>query len=132
MPPPPPMRYVAGLFEPLVATGPVTDVENRHLDSALRQFHDAPKQAGEESDFSDYAAPLIAFMDADPSSNWNAALYTDLGLGYYASGYYSRTFSAFETAWRLGRSATSPQARFMIDRAAGELGEFLRLQREEE
>ena len=124
MPPPPPMRYVAGLFEPLVATGAVTDLENKHLDSALRQFRDTPKQAGEKGDFSDYAKPLIAFIDAHPSSNWNAALHTDLGLGFYASGYYSRAFTALENAWRLGRGASSPQVRFMIDRAVGELAKM--------
>src|SRR5690348_985128 len=35
MPTPPPMRIMPGLEEPLVATGPVTEEENRDLDIAL-------------------------------------------------------------------------------------------------
>jgi len=121
LPAPPPMRIVPGLDEPLVATGPVNDQENKDLDAALVAFHDAPAKAGPGGDYDDYARPLLAFIAAHPSSNWNAALDTDIGLGYYRAGYYSRTFAYLDKAWKLGRNATTPQARLLIDRAAGEL-----------
>jgi len=54
LPPPPAIRYVPGMDEPLVATGPVTEWENRDLDTALKAFHDAPAEAGPEGDFEDY------------------------------------------------------------------------------
>jgi hypothetical protein len=110
MPAPPPIKYLAGLEEPLVATGPVTEEENKDLDIALATFHEAPLQATPGSDYSDYAKPLLAFITLHPNSNWNAALYTNIGFGYYHAGYYSRTFDAFEKAWQLGRDATTPQA----------------------
>jgi RHS repeat-associated protein len=122
--PPPAMRYVPGMDEPLVATGPVTDQENGDLDAALLAFHDAPAQAGPASDYDDYATPLLRYIDAHPTSNWNASLYLDIGLGYYKSGYYSRTFSYFEKSWQLGRNATSIEAKRMADRAMGELAEM--------
>jgi RHS repeat-associated protein len=124
MPAPPPIKYFPGLEEPLVAVGPVTDAENRDLDIALKAFHEAPAKAKPGSDFDDYAKPLLAFIDAHPKSNWNAALYTDLGFGYYRSGYYSRVFTYLDKAWQLGRNATSPQAHLMIDRAVGELAKM--------
>src|SRR5579863_9547577 len=71
LPAPPPMRYVPGLAEPLVATGAVTDKEDKDLDAALAAFHDAPARAGREGDFDDYAQPLLTFIDAHPASNWN-------------------------------------------------------------
>jgi RHS repeat-associated protein len=124
MPTPPPIKIFPGLEEPLVATGPVTEEEGQALDIVLNEFHDAPLKAGPQGDFDDYARPLILFIESHPKSNWNAALYTDLGLGYYHAGYYSRAFSFFETAWKLGRDANTPQARLMIDRAVGELAKM--------
>jgi RHS repeat-associated protein len=122
--PPPPMRYVPGMEEPLVATGPVSEQENEDLDAALAAFHDAPAKAGQAGDYDDYAKPLLAFVDAHPASNWNASLYLNIGLGFYQSGYYSRTFTYFEKSWQLGRDATSIQAKRMADRAMGELAEM--------
>jgi len=86
MPTPPPMRYMPGMEEPLVATGPVTEQEKKDLDAALAAFHDAPAAAGANGDFDDYAKPLLAFMDAHPASNWNTALLTNVGFGYYHAG----------------------------------------------
>src|ERR1700683_1860984 len=39
MPIPPPIRYISGLEEALVATGPVTSEETKDLDDALAAFH---------------------------------------------------------------------------------------------
>jgi len=119
--PPPPIKYFPGLEEPLVATGSVTDAESKDLDVALKAFHDAPAKAGPEGDYDDYAKSLIAFINAHPNSNWNSAINLDLGLGYYHSGYYSRSFGYLETAWQTGRNATNPMARLMVDRAVAEL-----------
>jgi hypothetical protein len=49
------------------------------------------------------------------------AVETDLGIGYYHAGYFSRAFAAWEQAWQAGRNATEPQAKALADRAAGEL-----------
>jgi RHS repeat-associated protein len=121
LPPPPPTRYVPGLEEPLVAMGDVTEQENTDLGAALAAFRDTPSQTGQQGDYDDYAKPLLAFIAAHPGSNWNAALYADIGFGYYRAGYYSRTLTYLDKAWQLGRNATTPQARLMIDRAVGEL-----------
>jgi hypothetical protein len=120
--PMPTIKTMQGLEEPLVPVGPVTDAqENRDLDIALASFRDAPSKAGPNGDYSDFSKPLLAFIALYPHSNWNAALYTDIGLGYYHAGYYSRAFSAFEQAWHLGRDAQDPQAHKLIDRAVAEL-----------
>lgn len=124
MPAPPPMRYVPGLHEPLVATGPVTEQENRALELALTAFHEAPEKVGAKGDFADFSRPLLAFVAAYPDSNWNASLYLDLGLGFYEAGYYSRTFAYFEKSWQLGRNATTVEAKRMADRTMGELAEM--------
>ena len=122
LPAPPPIKYFAGLEEPLVAIGDVTAQESEELDAALAQFRQAPVigKRGVD-DYSDYVKPLVAFLDSHPHSNWNAALLTDIGFGYYHAGYFSKAFVAWEGAWKLGRNATHPQARLMIDRAVGEL-----------
>ena len=115
------MRYVPGLQEPLVPTKHTTSKENSALDAATAAYIAAPLRAGENSDFADYAKPLTAYIAAHPGSGWNAALLTNLGIGYYHAGYFSRAFAAWQQAWDLGRDADSPQARMMVDRAVGEL-----------
>jgi YD repeat-containing protein len=124
LPPPPPSKFMAGLEEPLLATGPVSEREGRELDAALKALHEAPLNAPAGSDFTDYAKPLVAFISAHPQSNWNAAIHTDLGFGYYRAGYYSKAFTAFEQAWALGRDADNSQVRLMVDRAVGELAKM--------
>jgi hypothetical protein len=103
----------------------VTAEEGKALDAALKEFHDAPEKVGPQGDYADYAKPLLAFLSAHPKSNWRAAIYTNLGLGYYHAGYWSCAFSAYEKASALGRNVnSSPQARLMIDRAVGELAKM--------
>jgi len=121
MPEPAPTRYVPGMEEALIATGPVTDQENKDLDAALKAFHDAPLKAGENSDYDDYSGPLLSFIAAHPSSPWNMSLYLNIGLGYKHAGYYSRTFTYMDKAWQAGRGATNTQAHLLADRAVGEL-----------
>lgn len=124
MPAPPPTKIFPGLEEPLVATGPVTEEESKDLDAALKEFHDAPLKVAQKGDYADYVKPLVAFIEAHPKSRWNAALHLNLGLGYYQAGYYSQTFPEFEQAWQLGRDATDPHTRLMVDRAVGELAKM--------
>jgi len=124
MPAPPPMRIVPGMEEALVATGEVTERESQDLDAALKEFHDAPLKAEQRGDYADYVKPLLAFIEAHPKSNWNAALQLNLGLGYYHAGYFSRAFTSFEKAWQLGRNATEPHAHLMVQRAVGELAKM--------
>lgn len=124
MPAPPPIKYFAGLEEPLVATGPVTEEECKDLDAALKTFHELPLKAPAGSDYTDFAKPLIAFIDAHPNSNWKAALYMDLGFGYYRAGYFSKVYEMLTKAWQLGRAAQNPMAHLMIDRAVGELAKM--------
>jgi len=121
LPPSPPTKFMPGLEEPMLATGPVSEQESSELDAALKSLHETPLKAPAGSDFSDYAKGLLAFVESHPQSNWNAAIYTDLGFGYYRAGYYSRAFTSLERAWNLGRNADNPQVRLMVDRAVGEL-----------
>jgi RHS repeat-associated protein len=121
LPPPPPMRYVPGLAEPLVATGPTTQREDSDLDTAIAAYTTAPSQVALQADFADYTKPLVAYVSEHPGSPWNAALLTDLGIGYYYAGYFSRALTSWQQAWVLGRNAATPQARIMVDRAVGEL-----------
>jgi hypothetical protein len=130
MPAPPSIKYVPGMEKPLVATGEVAAGESKDLDAALKEFHDAPLKGGANADFVDYSKPLLAFIAAHPQSNWNMALYTDLGLGYYHAGYWSRAFDAFGKAWELGKDVnSSPQARLLVDRAVGGAGQDARARR---
>jgi len=133
LPPPPPMRYVPGLQEPLVATGATTLKEDADLDAALAAYRSAPERLGPQADFADYAKPLVDFVSQHPDSLWNAAILTDLGCGYYSAGYFTRALTSWQKSWELGRNATSPQAKIMVDRAVGELARMhARLGHEEE
>ncbi|OUM02635.1 hypothetical protein A8M77_10240 [Variovorax sp. JS1663] len=64
---------------------------------------------------------MIAFADAHPHSGWRAAVLTNLGIGYYRAGYFSKALSAWEQAWQAGRDARDPAAKALADRAVGEL-----------
>jgi RHS repeat-associated protein len=121
LPEPPAMKVVPGLEEPLVAMGYVSGAESKDLDAAITAFREAPKNAAPDADFSDYAKPLIAYMDAHPTSAWNVAILTNLGLGYYHAGYFSKAFTNWQAAWDQGRNATATPARLLVDRAVGEL-----------
>ncbi len=118
IPEPAQLIAVPGFAEPLVATGPTTPEEDAALTTATTAFSD-PANTGK--DFPEAAAPVLAFLAQYPNSSWAMALQTNLGLGYYHSGYFSRAFSAWEAAWKLGRHAQSIEAKRLTDRAVGEL-----------
>lgn len=100
--------------EPLVFTGadPTAD-ESSALAQALLDY----ANRSEPDDFSS----LTGFLDDHPTSPWNAALLTNLGLEYYYSGQYSKTLPVWQQAWELGRAATDLKAKAIVDRAVGEL-----------
>ena len=112
------LRIVAGLEEPLVATGPTTRDEDMGLDLAIASFRTQPARTG---DFADTAKPFIVFLAAHPDSAWRSAIQTNLGIGYYRAGYFSRAMLAWDDAWQTGRNAKTPEAKALVDRAVGEL-----------
>ncbi|MDD5273868.1 MAG: cysteine peptidase family C39 domain-containing protein, partial [Methylovulum sp.] len=104
--------------EPLIATEPTTTEEDAALTAAIASFqHPATAQ----NDFADSAQPFLDYMAKYPASGWNMAIQTNLGLGYYHAGYFSRAFTAWEQAWSLGRDKQSLEAKRLTDRAVGEL-----------
>lgn len=112
------LRIVPGLEEPLVAMGPTTREEDAALATAIAAFRNPATAA---ADFTDSAKPFEAFLAAHPASAWRTAILTNLGLGYYHAGYFSRATLAWEQAWAAGRGATAAQPKALADRAFGEL-----------
>lgn len=118
MPAPAASRIVPNLEEPLVATGPTTPEEDAALTAATNKFS---ALSASPADFPDMATPLLAFLTKYPTGGWALAVQTNLGLGYYNAGYYSRAIAAFEQAWHLGRSSEIIEAKRLTDRAVAEL-----------
>lgn len=100
--------------EPLVPIGgEPSDAENAELAAALLGYS---KRNGPD-DF----ASLTSYLEKHPQSVWRAALLTCLGLEYYNTAHYSKTFDAWSEAWKLSKAATDAKGKAMADRAAGEL-----------
>lgn len=112
------LRIVPGLDEPLVATAPTGAAEDAALDAALQAYLERAARVG---DFAEAARPLTAFLAAHPRSPWRLAVLTNLGMGYYRAGYFSRARGAWADAWQAGRDATGLEAKALADRAFGEL-----------
>ena len=107
--------FLIRLFEePLVPVGAdPTPAETAALANALQGY---AKRSGPD-DFSS----LTDFIDAYPTCPWNVALLTNLGLEYYHTGQYSKVAGALTQAWELGKAATDPKGKVIVDRAVGEL-----------
>jgi RHS repeat-associated protein len=107
--------FQARIFEePLVPIGAdPPPAENAALAAALLGYS---KRSGPD-DFSS----LTGFLRAYPTSPWNAALLTDLGLEYYNTGHYSKALEAWRQAWELAKGATDPRGKALAERAVGEL-----------
>jgi hypothetical protein len=103
----------AHLAEPLVKTAPTTQGEDRALLQAVAAYE-------HRTDNDDFTS-LTRFLSAHPHSGWRPAVLTNLGLLYLRYGYFSRAISAWEEAWREGKSATELRARALVDLAVGEL-----------
>jgi hypothetical protein len=112
--PTPQAIFLARLFEePLVPIGEPTQSENTALAAALLNY-------SKRSDPHDLSS-LTGFLDIYPKCPWSVALPTNLGLEYYNTGHYSKTLDVWERAWDLGRAATDPKGKAIVDRAVGEL-----------
>lgn len=112
------LRIVPGLEEPLIAIDPTTAEEDTALTAAVALFQ---HPAITPNDFADSAQPFLDYMAKYPASGWNMAIQTNLGLGYYHAGYFTRAFTAWEQAWSLGRDKQGLEAKRLTDRAVGEL-----------
>lgn len=112
------IRIVPGLDEPLVPTGRTTAAEDRALDRAISTFRDV---RAIPTDYAETARPFVSFLSSNPQTAWRMALQTNLGLGYYRAGYFTRALTELTAAWEAGRNAKSPQAMALADRAVGEL-----------
>ena len=99
--------------EPLVPTAKTTEQEDRALVDAIEQYR-------KRTSLDDFTA-LTRYIEQNPKSGWNMALWANLGLSYYRSGYFSLALDAFEHAWQLGRDAKDHQAKALADRAFAEL-----------
>lgn len=104
---------VAGFAEPLVRVGVTTPAKDGALSNALSTY-----RAGVESDD---VRSLTTFLTDYPHSGWAPAIYANLGFAYLHNGYLSKALEAWQQAWRLGKRASDPKAKAVIDRAASEL-----------
>lgn len=103
----------ARLAEPLIQTKLTTPAEDEALAAAIARY--------EQRTAPDDLTSLAAFAGAYPQSGWTAGVLTNLGLSYRHDGRFSRAIEAWRGAWRLGKPATEPRAKAMVDRAFGEL-----------
>ncbi len=99
--------------EPLVATSAVPFAADDSLAQALTKYRRRKHPEDETA--------LLDYLQSHPTSPWAAALYTNIGLSDLHYGYYSRAISDWKRAWALGKGATDPQAKALVDRAVGEL-----------
>ena len=90
-----------------------TAIETTALATALAEY-------AQRSDPDDCSS-LTGFVAAYPTSAWNTALLTNLGLEYYNMGYYSKTLEVWSQAWELAKNVTELKGKAIADRAVGEL-----------
>ncbi|MBN9090210.1 MAG: hypothetical protein J0J01_25140, partial [Reyranella sp.] len=103
----------ARLAEPLVRAAATTPTEDAALARALAAY-------GKRAQIDDFSS-FTGFLGEHPQSAWNASVLTNLGLLYLHYGHLSKALLAWEQAWQIGKSATDPQAKALVDRAIGEL-----------
>lgn len=103
----------AQLPEPLVASQPTTAQESAALDTMLGSSFGLSKSGSTEA--------LETFASRNPDSGWTAGIWANLGAKYYHDGRFSKALKAWQKSWALGRNATDPQARAMIDGAVSKL-----------
>lgn len=102
------------LVEPLVPLGrKPTVADNRALVLALQNY-------AERTNPEDVSA-LDRFLKQQPDSPWRVAVLANLGLIHYHTCRFTQTFPAWEAAWKLGKDATEPRAKALVDRTVGEL-----------
>lgn len=110
--------FHARVFEqPLVRIGGETSPEeNSALLTAIDAYRARDKRDDDQT--------IREFLGSYPNSPWRIALLTNLGLEYRHTGWFLKAMDAWEEAWRLGRDATSLEAKLVVDRAVTELLEL--------
>ena len=103
----------AHFSEPLITTKPTTHDEDIAL---LRAVSDYDQRTSPDD-----VSSLTGFLSRYPDSGWAPALLTNLGLSYLHYGYFSLAVDSWQKAWALGRHATAPDARALVDRSVSEL-----------
>jgi len=106
----------ARLFEEPLAPlrGDQVADENTELAKALVAFSQATEKL----------SLLTSYIEAHPDSRWKPALLVNLGLLYRSHGYWSKALAAWETAWPLLKTETTPSLKNIGDRALGELAQL--------
>jgi len=100
--------------EPLVPVGEKpTPNDNRALLDALKQY-------GQRKTIEDNSA-LTNWLANNLDNPWRVALMTNMGIGYYKNGYFSKALDIWDQAWREGKEEKSPRGKAVVDRALGEL-----------
>ncbi len=115
-PQPADFKRLREFVEPLIPVGTPTAEETQDFAAVVRMvLKQMPK-----TDF----VPLEKFLADHPRSPWRAALQVNLAIGYYATGWYSKSLAASGEAWTLAKSSDDPDAHRLADRA---LAEWLKL-----
>lgn len=104
---------VLAFAEQLVPTERADPADTASLVSSLAEF----KARAKNDDFN----ALEAWARSNPTSPWRVAVLTNLGMLQYQAGYFSRAIESFEAAWADGRGLGRTDAKFLVDRAVGEL-----------
>jgi RHS repeat-associated protein len=103
--------------EPLVPmTGKSSEAANRQLANALSVY----LRSGNPEDLS----LLETFLHENPDSVWRASLWTDMGIVYRRTGYFSKALKTWEQAWELSKNETAPMARAIANRTLAEYAEL--------
>jgi RHS repeat-associated protein len=104
-------------FGALIPVGrKTTSVENIALASALSKYRTGA--------YSDDVAPIIAYVEQNPDSAWNASLLLNLGIAYRNSGHFSLAASAWQNSWAQSRELSDPMGRAIADSAVGKLAAY--------
>jgi len=64
---------------------------------------------------------LTSFLAAHPDSKWAAALWGDMGLMYFKTGWFSKSLVALENGWNLSKNETELRGKLFADRIVAEL-----------
>lgn len=113
-----PTKWVPGLEEPLVASGATSATENSALADAVKDFG---SMSADNVDFAQRAILFERFLESYPATQWRLSIQTNLGIGYYHEGHFSKASINWRAAWEAGKSATDQNSKALADRAVGEL-----------
>ncbi|MEW6737619.1 MAG: hypothetical protein AB1489_40430, partial [Acidobacteriota bacterium] len=107
------LKYARIFEEPLtMVNGSPLVEENQSLAQAILAYSRNVENGNPED-----TAALEQFLTQHPQSAWRISLLTNLGIVYRRTGYFLKALDAWERAWKLGKNATDPDARDIVDRA---------------